>query len=687
MKKITLLLSLCLLVSMGYSQSYYFLSGTGSSAPYYQSLDEAYDIVLTTDRSNPSSEVNDVLSASQTLPFAFNFYGTDFTSYKISDNGYITFDDAESVSNPTNTALPSETAPKNSIMAFWDDLELEQNQTFLFAVVKSTIGTAPNRSVVIKWFQANHTGRSAEVDELLYFGVVLHEQGGFDIVHEAQLTLGTAYTETATIGCNNGDGTEGITIEGPSASFPAVTGNAGAADDKVYSFFVGPQAAKDVGIVSVTMKKDVILSDGAVSTVTEVRNYGSDNITSIDLAYTVDGGTPVSDNFATNIAPGSIRSFTHTTTWNPAAAGSFDFVVSVGDINGASDEKADNNNNQSFTVNVYTDAPKRTPFYEIFTSSTCGPCTPGNANFHGLIDGARAEECTYIKYQQNFPGTGDPYASSQSVARRNFYAVNSIPRMEIDGGWDGNANSFTADLHTQAVASFSLVEVGAEFDKWGQAIKTTITVDAIRDLPNARLYAAVFEDFNDNNIKSNGETEFLQVFKRFLTPSEGDPISIVSGTPIEKIYQIDFAGEYKLANNGQSTSWIDINRNHDVEDFNDLRVVVWVQDNTTKEVMNSTYAKEIKASANQLTQKVDASIAPNPTNGITNISLDLKRSSNVSVILTNAMGQEVSNFDFGIVNAGTNTLNVNLSDYSEGVYFLNITTEEGLTSQKIVVSE
>ncbi|MDB4161468.1 T9SS type A sorting domain-containing protein [Bacteroidia bacterium] len=687
MKKITLLLSLCFLASMGYSQSYYFLSGTGSSAPYYQSLDEDYDIVLTTDRANPNSELNDVLSASQTLPFTFNFYGTDFTSYKISDNGYITFDAAESVSNPTNTVLPSATAPKNSIMAFWDDLELEQNQTFLFAVVKSTLGTAPNRSVVIKWFQANHTGRSAEVDELLYFGLVLHEQGGFDIVHEAQLTLGTAYTETATIGCNNGDGTEGIIIEGPSASFPAVTNNAGAADDKVYSFFVGPQVAKDAGIISVTMTKDVIVSNGAVSTVTEVRNYGSDNITSIDLAYTVDGGTLVSDNFATNIAPGAVRSFTHTTAWTPAAAGSFDFVVSLGDVNSAADEKVDNNNDQSFTVNAYTDAPDRTPFYEIFTSSTCGPCTPGNANFHGLINGARAEECTYIKYQQNFPSTGDPYASSQSVARRNFYAINSIPRMEIDGGWDGNANAFTANLHTQAVASFSLVEVGAEFDKWGQAIKTTITVDAIKDLPNARLYAAVFETYNENNIKSNGETEFLQVFKRFLTPVAGDPISIVSGTPLEKTYQVDFAGEYELAADGQSASWININRNHDVEDFNNLRVVVWVQDNTTKEVMNSTYATEILASTKKLTQKVDASIAPNPTNGITNISLDLIRSSNVSVVLTNAMGQKVNNFDFGTVNAGTNTLNVNLSEYSEGVYFLNITTDEGQTSQKIVVSK
>lgn len=686
MKKITLLLSLCFIASLGYAQTYYYLGGTGSSAPYYQSLDEAYDIVLTADRTDATSEINEVLSGSQTIPFAFNFYGTDYTSYKVSDNGYITFDAAETVSNPTNTTLPDAGAPKNAIMAFWDDLELEQNQGFLFAVVKSTVGTAPNRAHIIKWFQANHTGRAAEIDELLYFGIVLHEQGGFDIVHEAQLTIGDAYTETATIGCNNGDGTEGITVEGPSAAFPSVTTD-GPEDDKVYSFFPGPQAAKDAGIISVEMLKDVILADGAVETTTEIRNFGSETITSFDLSYTVGGSAAVTDNYVTTIAPGEIKSFVQTTAWTPAAVGSYDFVVSFGNINGGVDEVSENDNTQSFVVNVYESAPARTPLYEVFTSSTCGPCTPGNANFHSIIDGAREETCTYIKYQQNFPGSGDPYASSQSVARRDFYAINSIPRMEIDGGWDGNANGFTPALHDEAVSAFSLVSIDSEFDKWGNAVKATISVDAIKDLPNVRLYAAIIETYNDKNVKSNGETEFLHVFKRFMTPVNGELVSLTKGTSLEKTYQVDFKGDYRLASNGLSTSWININNNHDVEDFNNLRVVVWVQDNNSKQVMNSAYATEILASANKLTQNVDASVSPNPTNGITNITLDLNKASNVNVVLTNAMGQQVNSFDFGTVTAGSNTMTVNLNEYTEGIYFLNITTEEGQTTQKIVLSK
>lgn len=686
MKKITLLLSLCFIASMGYAQTYYYLGGTGSAAPYYQGVPTTYDLALTANRSDPNSEVNDVLSSAQTIPFAFNFYGTDYTSYLVSDNGYITFDVAETVSNPTNTLLPNASAPKNAIMAFWDDLELEQNQGFLFAVITSTEGTAPNRSHVIKWFQANHKDRNSEIDELLTFGIVLHEQGGFDIIHEAQLTLGTAFTETATIGCNNGDGTEGITVSGPNTAFSANQSNV-ASDDKVYSFFVGPQAGKDAGILSVEMKKDVVISNGAVSTVTEVRNFGSETITSLDLSYTVGAGSAVTDNFVTSIAPGAVRSFTHTTAWTPAAVGSYDITVALGSINGGADEKTDNDNEQSFVVNVYESAPTRVPFYEIFTSSTCGPCTPGNTNFHNIIDGQRETECTYIKYQQNFPGSGDPYASSQSVGRRNYYAINSIPRMEIDGGWDGNANSFSSALHTQALANFSLVELDATFDKWGQSVVTTINVDAIKNLNNVSVYAAVLETYNDKNVKTNGETEFLYVFKRFMSPTSGESINIISGTPTSKTFQVDFKGEYKLASDGQQSSWININTNHDVEDFNNLKVVVWIQDNATKEVLQSTYAEEVKLGVKDVTKAINAGVSPNPTAGVANIALSLTQNSDVNVSLTNAMGQEINAYTFNNVNAGENTLNLNISDYAEGVYFFNIVTNEGSTTKKVILSK
>jgi hypothetical protein len=172
-----------------------------------------------------------------------------------------------------------------------------------------------------------------------------------------------------------------------------------------------------------------------------------------------------------------------------------------------------------------------------------------------------------------------------------------------------------------------------------------------------------------------------------MTPSSGESINITSGTTTTKTYQVDFKGEYKLASDGQSSSWVNINSNHDIEDFSNLKVLVWVQDNATKEVLQSTYAEEVKLGINDVTAAINAGVSPNPTSGIANIAINLTQNTDVNVSLTNAMGQEVNAYIFNNVNAGENTLNLNISDYAEGVYFFNIVTNEGSTTKKVILSK
>lgn len=685
MKKIFTFLSFVSLFSLqGFTQSYYYLSGTGSSEPYVTSLPEEYDIILTADREDASSQVDEVLSTEQTIPFTFTFGGSDYTKYKLSDNGYITFDLTETTSNSTNVTLPSSSAPTNSIMAFWDNLEFEQYQGFLFAAVSYTSGVAPNRTHVIKWFQANHVDRDAELNELLYLGIALHENGSFDIIHEGSLIPngGKDITESATIGYNIDD-SDGVTIEGPSATFPTIAAN-DASDDKVYSFFPGPRKGLDIGIVATEMDDAAALSKNEpLSIVTAVRNYGTTAITSLDLNYTVNNGSVVTDNYITNIAPGEIKSFTHQTSWTPTSAGDFTIAIYTSNPNGGTDEDVENDNGVEF-VKVYENVADRTPLYEIFTSSTCGPCTPGNANFENVVRG-KEDECTFIKYQQNFPSTGDPYANAESVNRRGFYGVNSIPRMQIDGGWDGNANSFSSSLHEEAVDLFSLVTINASFDKWAQEVSANIEVSALEDVGNVSIYAAVIETITDKNVKTNGETEFTHVFKRFMSGFEGEEVSLAKGASISKSYNVVFQGDYRLPSNGQQASWINVNTEHSVENFENLSVLVWVQDNSTLQVLQSAYAEELNLNVRNL-EVLDLNVYPNPASDMVNVVLKLDSYSPAKISLTNAMGTVVNSETINNLNIGSNSLTVNLADQSNGVYFLTVETETGINTQKITVS-
>src|SRR5690242_17998245 len=102
----------------------------------------------------------------------------------------------------------------------------------------------------------------------------------------------------------------------------------------------------------------------------------------------------------------------------------------------------------------------RKTLIEVFTSATCGPCAPGNANMENNVI-PNVSNYTVIKYQQDFPGAGDPYRTPESVNRRYYYAINSIPRLEIDGQWDGNAQLLTTSIfdNYQAVPAYMNIDI------------------------------------------------------------------------------------------------------------------------------------------------------------------------------------------------------------------------------------
>src|SRR5205823_13793650 len=88
-----------------------------------------------------------------TLPFAYNLYGTSFTSASATSNGQLDFQTTDTAYN--NTCLP-DTAASYAIFPHWDDLRTD-TQTGCSAftsgcgIFTSTTGTAPNRIFNIEW--------------------------------------------------------------------------------------------------------------------------------------------------------------------------------------------------------------------------------------------------------------------------------------------------------------------------------------------------------------------------------------------------------------------------------------------------------------------------------------------------------------------------------------------------------
>ncbi|HMX98072.1 MAG TPA: T9SS type A sorting domain-containing protein [Bacteroidia bacterium] len=83
--------------------------------------------------------------------------------------------------------------------------------------------------------------------------------------------------------------------------------------------------------------------------------------------------------------------------------------------------------------------------------------------------------------------------------------------------------------------------------------------------------------------------------------------------------------------------------------------------------------------------KVDVGVAyPNPTNDVLNIPANFNTASNVTVEVTNLMGQNVASYNFGKL-SGIQTLKLNVSNIAAGSYLYTITTEGARVTKLFVV--
>ncbi|MEV0561391.1 polymorphic toxin-type HINT domain-containing protein [Dactylosporangium sp. NPDC050588] len=131
------------------------------------------------------------------LPFAFNFYGTNYNSAYLSSNGLLSF--TGQATDHTPTTLPNTAAPNAALYPFWDDLNLDATSQ----VYTRTSGTAPNRQFAVEWYQAYLYGRSTRVS----FTITLNESDGKITFNYGGIDNDMDRGNSATIGVENASGT------------------------------------------------------------------------------------------------------------------------------------------------------------------------------------------------------------------------------------------------------------------------------------------------------------------------------------------------------------------------------------------------------------------------------------------------------------------------------------------------
>jgi len=220
---------------------------------------------------------------------------------------------------------------------------------------------------------------------------------------------------------------------------------------------------------------------------------------------------------------------------------------------------------------VIVNAQQRKVLFEQFTSSTCGPCATMNNWLTPLLVN-NAEKVIVVKYQMNWPAPGDPYYTAEGGTRRSYYAVNSVPYPFTNGVYT-NTQSAIQNAINNGYAQPAEANITGYFRVSGNMIYLKTSVTPLITGSNYVVHCVVNEKSTTGNKMNNGESIFHHVMMKMFPNGNGTTLSLTEGETIH----------FNFSHDMSTTK---------VEEMSDLEVAVFVQNKSTKAVLNAEYLTE-----------------------------------------------------------------------------------------------
>ena len=199
------------------------------------------------------------------------------------------------------------------------------------------------------------------------------------------LTNGATYDIISRDGFGDGGANFVVNIN----TFPLYTFTASSSSE-TFSFTINLPPAIDGAMLDIEIPSYVFI--GNIDVKGEVKNLGSNIINSMDVNYSINGGTIISQNLSgLNINPFTTYQYTHPTTWNPSTIGSYSLSLWISNINGQGADAVPANDNVIKTINVKNPIPNiissytsnsNTFIYDVIVNSSNQVSAPRDLDFH-----------------------------------------------------------------------------------------------------------------------------------------------------------------------------------------------------------------------------------------------------------------------------------------------------------------
>ena len=716
------------------------LQVNGQKFFYFQSNGEVpldYDLNTIIDSSHfkliTSSEANEKLSASQALPFPFKYSGFTYNNYKVSDNGYLSFNTSTNfTSYKPDSNFSNTNNLRNCLFPFWYDFRLKKlpfpNTEFPNKIYSYTIGEAPNRQHIIQFFGLTKSSDSlvggVTNANVFAFAIIFHEgnAGRFDYVYNF---FGKSNIK-GLVGFLDNSG-NGLIIKDKPINFP-VASSSERSNIIVYQFLEGVQPKKALYVKQNLMAGQYLVNE-PVTISSKISNIGTDTIYNFDYQYIVNTTDSLMQSIQLTgaqkpLLPNGENALLigHATPWSGGLAGSINTIKVNALITG------DTANNQSpyathlskvLRIKGLHPVP-RNVLFEVSTGGWCGYCPSA----HVVSDeSSKLLKTRFIPVMHHF---GDPMEDAESnkvnTAYQKGYPYGVIDRKFFSGQATGWQNIINQQISDSSVVDIQIVN--RNFDAVSRMVSFTLKVK-FHDymLGNYRVGAMITENnvrgyvspsqWSQNNyyskFYSNGpaggpnhpyynELHYMDgylhqhVVLNMPYGAWGKDSSFPNFIRPEDEYSFDFSYklpattivDYNVDNNTKYCSTIDdAGKNEGMYKPNDLGIVGFVaaySDNAYERSILNANANGLLYEYSNLKKIVSPTIHlfPNPANDQINIELPNDLNVNGQIKLYDQLGNCVKTID-SLENSKQNTIDI--SDMAIGLYWVKLVSNEIVYSQ------
>ncbi len=334
---------------------------------------------------------------------------------------------------------------------------------------------------------------------------------------------------------------------------------------------------------------------------------------------------------------------------------------------------------------VFIGNRNRISLLEHFTNASSSEANTENTFINNFPPAATQNEVYNIQYHTNFPGN-DPMNNDNTAdpsARALFYSVSQVPRTAIDGVIENRKFSeWGTPIYNKRTLEASPFEISVNFPNIPrELLNVTATVKALEPFARRVIVQTVVVEqeilgtvFTTGNF---GGLTFKNVVKKMIPNA--------AGTIINKTW---LAGTQEVLNLNWSPS--------KVYNGNKLVLVVFVQDETTKEIYQAAYfnvttnptgtdpTTALDNTMQLQTLENEFVVYPNPAQNEVFTGFRQETAEDFSVILFDSYGKRVDVFSLTKGNKG---LLINTEKYASGMYFVEITGKNNIkVRRKLVIA-